>query len=759
LKHIGNKKRLFISVCGIFLLGLILSTLIAYFHVTKWITTSVKDEQLTLASVVQATTEQWFSASKESIHAFADKTASYKNKIENNELLDILIAQYTESKQFDYVSISLEVNGYYRTNQWQAPSDYDPRIRPWYKAAKMNEKIAISGPYRAFGDPSTYYLSVSAPIFGNRKFLGVVSGDIKLTTFESLFVNHVEAESLTRIVSRFIIDNEGTIITHHEKSIIGKKLTTIGHLNPNLNDRLPSLALKGNVFVSEKSMYAIVPLSSLNLNLVVEFSKKELNQKLLTEMLLLLSHFLIVFILVVVALYIANRNVVKPLFKFLEFDNETELPNKKHFKQSVTSQYLKTDTQGLLLIINLDYFNALTSSYSTVIIRQLLNQVKDRLQKTIGSQSLLGVFSESRFVSFIPNSKLGKHGNHYVLNQIIENLDKPFYIANKEINLAAHVGASTFPEHGDNIEELINHAFTAFGVSRKHGGADFCLYSEDMKAGAGKTHLLLSALRNGLRKKELYMVYQPQIDTKTNTMVSVEALVRWYSKELERQISPIEFIPIAETSELVGLLGDYIIEQVFIQISTWREKGIYIPKVAINISPNHLMHKNFCTNLLQLVEKNKIDIQQIELEITETSLIDSPQAALEVLKQLKSLGFSLAIDDFGSGYSSFQYLKEMPINKLKIDRMFVQELEYNSSDQAIIQSLVAIAKNMGFSLLAEGVENKAQLDILSEKGVFITQGYYFSKPINAEDIANQISLTGMSSYTRLTGKHKILAMS
>jgi len=725
-------------VCGIFFLGLILSTLIAYFHVTKWITTSVKDEQLTFALIAQATTEQWLSASKESINAFAEKTASYKDNIENNELLDVLIAQYTQSNQFDYLTISLEKNGYYRINNWQPPSHYDPRKRPWYKAAKANNQTTISGPYKSVDDQNIYYLSVSAPIFSNREFLGVVSGDIKLTTFESLFVNHIESESSKSVVNRFIIDNDGKIIAHHDKSIIGKILTTISRLTPDLHDSLPSIGLKGDVFVSEQSMYAIVPLSSLNLNLVVEFSKKELNQKLLTETLVLLSHFLIVFILVIVALYIANRNVVKPLFKFLELDNETELPNKKHFKQIVTSQYLKADTQGLLLIINLDYFNALTSSYSTVIIRQLLNQVKERIQKSIGSQSLLGVFSESRFVSFIPNSEIGKDGNNYILNQIIENLDKPFYIANKEINLSAHVGASKFPENGDNIEELINHAFTAFSVSRKHGGADFCLYSDEMKAGAGKTHLLLSALRNGLRKKELYMVYQPQIDTKTNTMISVEALVRWYSKELDRQISPIEFIPVAEASELVGLLGDYIIEQVFMQISIWREKGIYIPKVAINISPNHLMRKNFCSNLIQLVEKDKIDIRQIELEITETSLMENPQAALVVLKQLKSLGFSLAIDDFGSGYSSFQYLKEMPINKLKIDRMFVQELEYSSSDQAIIQSLVAIAKNMGFSLLAEGVENKAQLDILTDKGVFIIQGYYFSKPISAEDITKKL---------------------
>jgi EAL domain-containing protein (putative c-di-GMP-specific phosphodiesterase class I)/GGDEF domain-containing protein len=720
-------------------LGLILSTIIAYFHVSKWITTSIKDEQLTLASVAQATTEQWFTASKNSVNALADNTALYENKIENNKLLDALITQYTASKQFDYVSISLEKNGYYKINDWQPPVNYDPRKRLWYQAAKINNKTTISGPYHSINDKNTFYLSISSPILSDRSFIGVVSGDVKLATFENLFVNRIGTKNSTNVINRFIIDNNATIISHHNKSLIGKVLFNINELTPYLNNKLHSSDFKGDVFTSEKSMYAIVPLPSLALNLVVEFSKKTLNNKLLTETLILLSHFFIVFILVIFALYIANKNVLKPLFKFLELDNETELPNKKHFKKIVTYQYLKTNNKGLLLIINLDNFNALTSSYSPSTIRQLLNQVKERIQEIIGNKSLLGVFSESRFVSFIPNNHKDKDKDKdtYTLNKIVEQLNKPFYVTNKEINLSAHIGASRYPENGENIEELINNAFTVFSVSRKHDGAGF-FYTDGMKEGASKNHLLLSALKNGLRKKELYMVYQPQIDTRTNTIISVEALIRWPSQELNRQVSPIEFIPVAESSELVGLLGDYVIKQVFEQICSWRKKGLHIPRVAINISPNHLLQKNFCNRLLELVNLYEIDVKQIELEITESSLMDPPQAALMILKQLKTLGFSLAIDDFGSGYSSFQYLKVMPINKLKIDRMFIKELEYSSSDKAIIQSLVAIAKNMEFLLLAEGVENKAQLDILTDEGVFIIQGYYFSKPISAEGIVKKI---------------------
>ena len=389
LKTLSHKKKLLISVCCILMFGLLLSAVIAFFHVKNWLVLAVKDEQLTIASVAQTTTEQWIASSKESMKTFAKKTSSFAGNIENNELLDALISQYTDSNQFDFVSISLEENGYYRINNWQPPSGYDPRVRPWYSATKINQHMTINGPYIGIDDPDVYYLTVSAPLFNHSEFIGVVSGDIKLTRLDSLFAKYVDPSSLSHIKNNFVIDSDSKIIAHQDKSKIGTFLASSTYLKDMTSIRLSEISLKGEVFVAENVMYAVVPIPSLNLKIVMEFSKDELNSRLLSETVQLLVHFLVVFILVVVALFVANKNVIKPLFNFLELDNETALPNKKSFKQIVCSKFLETETSGLLLIINLDYFNALTSSYSSIVVKQLLNQVKSRVENQIG---VLGIF-------------------------------------------------------------------------------------------------------------------------------------------------------------------------------------------------------------------------------------------------------------------------------------------------------------------------------------------------------------------------------
>ena len=204
-----------------------------------------------------------------------------------------------------------------------------------------------------------------------------------------MFAKYVDPSSLSHIKNNFVIDSDSKIIAHQDKSKIGTFLASSTYLKDMTSIRLSEISLKGEVFVAENVMYAVVPIPSLNLKIVMEFSKEELNSRLLSETVQLLVHFLVVFILVVVALFVANKNVIKPLFNFLELDNETALPNKKSFKQIVCSKFLETETSGLLLIINLDYFNALTSSYSSIVVKQLLNQVKSRVENQIG---VLGIF-------------------------------------------------------------------------------------------------------------------------------------------------------------------------------------------------------------------------------------------------------------------------------------------------------------------------------------------------------------------------------
>ena len=747
-----HKKKLIVSIFFIFVLGLTASTIISYNHVKSWIVIAVKDEQLNVASVAQTATEQWFASAKTSMQALADKAASFDGNIENNDTLQAIIYQYTQSSQFDYVSISLESTGYYQVNDWDPPIGYDPRDRLWYQEAKKNKQVGITGPYSGVAEyQDTYYLSVTAPIMIDDRFIGVVSGDILANRLSSLFAQFADAETLKDIQHIFIVDKNMHIIGAGKTAAIGQKLNAyVSSLSFSV-EQLNKLPFGGEVYLAENSLVSIVPIPSLDAYLSFEMSSSTMNSRLLAETVSLLGHFLIIFLLVTLAFYFTNRKVIKPLFDSMELDNEMAIPNKKTFKQIATKQYIETRTSGMLLIINLDSFNAITAAYSSSEVRQLLNQVKHRVEKKLGESALLGVFSESRLVAYIPCISWVKQGSESILSGIVSCLDQPFYLSSREVNLSAHIGASHFPDHGADIEELINHAFTAYSVSKKFGGADYSIFSHDMKAGAGKKQIILSALKNGLRKQEFFMLYQPQIDTRTNSLMSVEALVRWRSTELERVVSPAEFIPIVESSELVGLFGLHVIELVFQQINNWHDQGVYIPKVAINISPNHLLRPGFCLDLEKLVNQYQIDVCQIELELTETSVMDNPEAGLKVLHQLKQKGFSLAIDDFGSGYSSFQYLKVMPVDKLKIDRIFIKELENDLNDQAIIQSLVAIANNLNFSLLAEGVETEGQLNILTDEGIFFIQGFLFAKPQTADEITSQFTANGFIDLPKKTG--------
>ena len=458
VKTLHHNKKLILTPLLLLLMGLGASTITAYLHVSSWLKTAVKDEQLTLASTAQTSLEQWISTNKQAVLTFSEQVAKFDGAIENNPVFDLLIEQYTQSEQFEYLSISLEETGYYRVNSWAIPKGYDPRTRPWYQAAKQNRKVSIIWPYAGVDEPKKYYLSISAPIVRGDKFIGVVSGDISQQYLESL----IEKQGIGFFQSSFLVNSQGDVIVHSEHGLIGQHLSELAHFKEAIPDSLSAIANQGQVYLAKNHMFAVVPLPSLGLNLVLQFSIDDLNQRLLTETVTLLAHFLIIFILVVLAFFLVGRKIVKPVFDFLLLDNQTALPDKKNFKSLVEHRFLDANVAGLLVIINLDYFNELTSSYPSSVIRTLLNQVKGRIQDQIGSKALLGVFSESRFLAFVPSEKKGADNEEGILAAIKDSLDRPFIIAEREINLSSHIGACAFPKLGHDIEELINHAFTAF---------------------------------------------------------------------------------------------------------------------------------------------------------------------------------------------------------------------------------------------------------------------------------------------------------
>ena len=248
------------------------------------------------------------------------------------------------------------------------------------------------------------------------------------------------------------------------------------------------------------------------------------------------------------------------------------------------------------------------------------------------------------------------------------------------------------------------------------------------------------------------MVYQPQINSLSGELFAVEALVRWHSKALNRTVSPAEFIPIAESNGLIVSLGENIIRQVFSQVAQWNEQGLTIAKVSINISPQQLLAHSFYDNLMCWINDVKVSPKQIELEITETSLLQDPTASIAVLNKLNQCGFSIAIDDFGTGYSSLEYLNTMPLHKLKIDRSFVIDLDKKTKSAVLVKTIIAMAHNLGLEVLAEGVENQAEASTLQVLGCDNIQGYLYSKPLSAPDLVDYIAKREQSNIKQLRQK-------
>jgi EAL domain-containing protein (putative c-di-GMP-specific phosphodiesterase class I) len=275
--------------------------------------------------------------------------------------------------------------------------------------------------------------------------------------------------------------------------------------------------------------------------------------------------------------------------------------------------------------------------------------------------------------------------------------------------------------------------------ARDEGTLSYSLFVPEHNQTLGKTVLLTNAIKKAIRKNEFELAFQPQIDARTKQVIGVEALIRWPSSELNRRVSPVEFIPVAEASDLIVEIGDYVIDAAVNQISCWNNQGIKFGKVSINISPRQIMKADFLEKLLEKLRLHRVQAKYIELEITETTVLGNPQRSIEVMKELQNSGFSIAMDDFGTGYSSLEYLKIMPLNKLKIDRAFIKDLDASERDAVIVKMVVAMANALGYQVLAEGVENTKQLKYLENHGCHLIQGYYFAKPMNATELESYLN--------------------
>lgn len=719
----SNRSKLTLGAISILLLGVLMFSYVSYLQINKLIH---QEEEIYIQSTFEKW-NQWAERNFSIVTSLADAIASSPKEMHHDSKFEFFLSQTKKSGDLLSLAYGLK-DGFFAVAGWSIPEQYDHRKRPWYQTSKSLLTPVITWPYKSPKANSPFYISLTAPILKNEQFIGAVTGDVTIAFLEK----NVFSELLYRGGSAFLIDESGRILIHNDQDWVDKHLSELDSIfleNQKFNKENYSQTLSklGNDFD-----YSITSLKNSNFLLVLATDQQHERQTLKDELLQLLLHAPLVIILVLICFYFYNKKIFQPIIYSLEHDANTHLPNKSSIKRQISHRFLTKHKEGMLIIISIDNFNQLVAAYPKRTVLHLQNQVKSRIQNLLNANSLLGIFSENSFIAFNPIGRqyTGIERLKYI-QSLSDAVTKVYHVESNELNCTFNIGASCFPSDSTELEQLIDNAVSAMASAREDENISYSLFVPEHNQQLGKAILLSNAIKKALRKREFHLVYQPQIDSRNRKVVGVEALIRWSSSEYGRMVSPAEFITVAEASDLIIELGDYVIDTAVKQISTWNKQGLKFGKVSINISPRQIVKDDFIDKLLAKLLLHKVDANQVELEITETTVLGNPQKSIEVMQALKNHGFSLAMDDFGTGYSSLEYLKIMPLDKLKIDQIFVRELHTDERDCVIVKMVVAMAQALGYMVLAEGVENKEQLKYLQANGCYLIQGYYFAKPMSA----------------------------
>jgi len=311
--------------------------------------------------------------------------------------------------------------------------------------------------------------------------------------------------------------------------------------------------------------------------------------------------------------------------------------------------------------------------------------------------------------------------------------EQPFQLdEHEDLYITISIGVSIAPNDTNNVDELIKNADIAMYKAKSSGKNMYKFFDNDMSASAFERVMFESALKNAITKNEFEVFYQPQINFRDKSLRGFEALIRWRHPDLGL-VSPDKFIPIAEETRLIIPIGEYVLEQVCMDIKEWQLKNLDFGKIAVNVSGVQCRFSDVSALLQQSLSRHAVDAKYIEIELTESVIMDDPKKWIEMLGSIKDTGVEISIDDFGTGYSSLQYLTRLSLDTLKIDRSFVEHLPYDKQDCSVADAIINLSKAMGLKTLAEGIETKEQLNYLKERGCEIYQGFITAKPMTKED--------------------------
>jgi diguanylate cyclase (GGDEF)-like protein len=429
------------------------------------------------------------------------------------------------------------------------------------------------------------------------------------------------------------------------------------------------------------------------------------------------------------------------------FDHLTGLANRTLFKDTLEvtlAESAKEESQLAVIFMDLDRFKTVNDTLGHHIGDYLLKNVADRVSSCIRESDTFSRLNKrnakhyvsrlggDEFTVMLPRLKNPEDAGR-VARRINERLAEPFKLAETEVFISVSIGISIFPLDGTEAEELMKHADLAMYHAKEKGKNNFQYYKKSLNIKARERLDFENDVRKAVSNEEFELYYQPQIDLATGEIIGAEALTRW-QHETRGMVSPGDFIPVIEELSLIIPFTDWVIRHSSQQKLSWQELGLPPLRIALNISSKHFAQQKIPDKLLQALQTFNLDPQYFELELTESVLAENSTETLEILKQIKSLGMNIAVDDFGTGFSSLVYLKQFPIDIIKIDRFFVKDILTSTQDAAIVKAIIAMAHSMDMKVIAEGFETVEQYDLLQKMGCDFGQGFLFSAAVAANEL-------------------------
>ena len=416
-------------------------------------------------------------------------------------------------------------------------------------------------------------------------------------------------------------------------------------------------------------------------------------------------------------------------------DTLTDLPNRALLHERVRQQIAqsrRSERRFALHLFDLDRFKSINDVLGHHVGDQLLREVADRLRKTLRETDTVARLGGDEF-AILQANVAGLDDTVELARRIREALSVPFRCDGEEISTSASIGIALYPDNGLDVEDLLKNADLAMYRAKADGRDGFRIFAVDMDASARAITVLESDLRRALAREELELHFQPQVSLATGRIIGAEALVRW-RRENGELVAPGEFLPCAEETGLIVPLNNWVLREACAQAASWPRFGLPPLRIAVNLSGVQFRKSDVCALVLETLEETGLEPSRLELELTETILLQDTGSVVKQLETLRERGVTFSIDDFGTGYSSLAYVKHFPVDRLKIDKSFIANLKSDANDAAIVRAIVSLGHNLGLEVIAEGVETAAQVAHLRAEGCDEVQGFYFGRPMRVDTL-------------------------